>query len=153
MIFFLSGVAPNLQIHKSQIQLSNPNMMYPILSQKQYKLETQQNKKQQPFSTLGIGEGALLKKELLKECHKTSQLIQIANQMQKKFPKKRKRSQQHISSAKTKNKKKSRAVSSHSTKKIPSKTPKRQKTSSSSSTSTESSSTTSSTASSDSSQT
>lgn len=143
--FLLSG-----EDHKYKtLQLKTPqhfqNMMYPILSQRQYKSEIQQNKKQPASYTAGMLEEASLHKMLLKECQATSKLIQLSNQIRTSYhPKEEKQQGQHSRTHK-KAKKKSRHVSSRSSKKIPTKKPKKQQTSSSSSTDSDSSSSNSST--------
>ncbi len=65
----------------SKTQNINQTMIPPILSTKQYRLETQKNKPQKALYMSGTTEGDLLHKQLLKECQKTSKLIQISNLM------------------------------------------------------------------------
>ncbi len=105
--------------------------------------------KQHQYSMHGITEGALLQKELLRECQNTSKLIQLSKQIQTQYHQRRKRSQDQHSKTHKKAKKRSRAVSFLSSKAIPPKKHKKHQTSSSSSTSSENTSNNSSTTSSD----
>ncbi len=136
-------------IQPLQTRPHNQPMMYPIQSQQQYKLETLQNKKLPASYIAGTSGEVLLHKQLLKECQATSKLIQLSNQIRTQFPSKKERLQDQHSKTHKKSKKRPRAVSSHSSKKIPSKKPRNRKTSTSSSTSSDSSNSNSSTTSSD----
>ncbi len=145
-IFISSGEAHTQQMKQCKIQKHKESTPFPILSLKQYKLATRSNKPTRQCLETGTTEGALLQQQLLKECQNTSKLIHLSHLMNQKLQKRKRKSQQKSHTSKKKHKK-CRAVSTHSSKKIPAKT---QKTSSSSSFTSSSSSKSSSTTSSNS---
>ncbi|BAF76075.1 hypothetical protein [Torque teno midi virus 5] len=133
-----SGAALKLGNHQLMTQNTKETFPCPVTCKKQYKYQIQKNKAQKPCSMTGITEGALLHRQLLKECKKTSKLIHLSNLMIQKHPPKRTDAQRNSSSTKH-TKKRSRDVSAHSAKKIPAKKKKRASDSSSTSSSSNSS--------------
>ena len=114
--FSLNGGVHRHTMTMSKTPNINQTMMSPILCTKQYKLETQKNKPQKAYCTSGTSEGALLHKQLLKECQKTSKLIQISNLMTQPLQQKREKYPKSCPLP-TKKKKVSKSASSHSAKK------------------------------------
>ncbi|AAU88151.1 ORF4 [Small anellovirus 2] len=144
--FFLSGEDLNKLKHQLQTHPNNQYMMPSINSNKQYKLGTQQNKNMLPLCIPGMSEGESLQTKLLKECMKTSQLIQLSKQIA--LPPKKGELQALALQPSKKSTKKKHHVSRSSAKKISSKKRRKRKTSSSSSSSSSNSSKTSNTTSS-----
>ncbi len=130
--YFKWGGPPDRREHCSRSQRPRK------ISRSRYFHRSNTNQRPAPGNTQkhsldpGTSEGTLLQNQLLKECKKTYQLMNLNNLISQKHQKRKRKSQQR-SHAATKRRKTSKHVSSHSAKKIPSQ--KRQKTSSSSSTS------------------
>ncbi|ABU55879.1 ORF3 [Torque teno midi virus 4] len=78
------------QHHNKKLATPTPktSTLFPILSKEQYKYPTHSNKALKAYSTTGILEEGSLQKQLLKECAKTSKLIQISSQIRKRHQQK-----------------------------------------------------------------
>ncbi len=82
-------------VHRSQNTLyktlkTKKNTLFPILSAKQYKLQTRSDNTAKASLGPGTSEGALLQQQLLKECQTTCNLMNLSNLMKQKHQRKRK---------------------------------------------------------------
>ncbi len=90
ILFTLSGVASKSQMKLYKIHNTKTDTLCPITSTKQLKSLIRSNNTAKASLGPGTSEGALLQKQLLKECQKTSHLIHLSNLIQNKHQRKRK---------------------------------------------------------------